>query len=210
MKAYKIKIELTGSKPLIWRRVLVPEEITFERLHDVIQFAMGWGNDHLYDFNLKEEKLRITSDEEVVKEFEYYSKIKLTEKNDPNGYIRKRLEIKPKLSSKVKIDKYLIKEKNIEYVYDFGDYWKHNITLEEIIEDYEYAYPMCIEGEGACPPEDVGGIYGYAEFLEIIKDEAHPQHEELKQWAEEVGYEDFNMEETNYFMADLLKLKKVK
>lgn len=208
MKAYKIKIELTGSKPLIWRRVLVPEEITFERLHDVIQFAMGWGNDHLYDFNLKEEKLRITSDEEVVKEFEYYSKIKLTEKNDPNGYIRKRLEIKPKLSSKVKIDKYLIKEKNIEYVYDFGDYWKHNITLEEIIEDYEYAYPMCIEGEGACPPEDVGGIYGYAEFLEIIKDEAHPQHEELKQWAEEVGYEDFNMEETNYFMADLLKLKK--
>lgn len=208
MKAYKIKIELTGSKPLIWRRVLVPEEITFERLHDVIQFAMGWGNDHLYDFNLKEEKLRITSDEEVVKEFEYYSKIKLTEKNDPNGYIRKRLEIKPKLSSKVKIDKYLIKEKNIEYVYDFGDYWKHNITLEEIIEDYEYAYPMCIEGEGACPPEDVGGIYGYAEFLEIIKDEAHPQHEELKQWAEEVGYEEFNMEETNYFMADLLKLKK--
>lgn len=208
MKAYKIKIELTGSKPLIWRRVLVPEEITFERLHDVIQFAMGWGNDHLYDFNLKEEKLRITSDEEVVKEFEYYSKIKLTEKNDPNGYIRKRLEIKPKLSSKVKIDKYLIKEKNIEYVYDFGDYWKHNITLEEIIEDYEYAYPMCIEGEGACPPEDVGGIYGYAEFLEIIKDEAHPQHEELKQWAEEVGYEDFNMDETNYSMADLLKLKK--
>ncbi|NLL30844.1 MAG: plasmid pRiA4b ORF-3 family protein, partial [Clostridiales bacterium] len=160
MKAYKIKIELTGSKPLIWRRVLVPEEITFERLHDVIQFAMGWGNDHLYDFNLKEEKLRITSDEEVIKEFEYYSKLKLTEKNDPNGYIRKRLEIKPKLSSKVKIDKYLIKEKNIEYVYDFGDYWKHNITLEEIIEDYEYAYPMCIEGEGACPPEDVGGIYG--------------------------------------------------
>lgn len=208
MKAYKIKIELTGSKPLIWRRVLVPEEITFERLHDVIQFAMGWGNDHLYDFNLKEEKLRITSDEEVIKEFEYYSKLKLTEKNDPNGYIRKRLEIKPKLSSKVKIDKYLIKEKNIEYVYDFGDYWKHNITLEEIIEDYEYAYPMCIEGEGACPPEDVGGIYGYAEFLEIIKDEAHPQHEELKQWAEEVGYEDFNMEETNYSMADLLKLKK--
>lgn len=208
MKAYKIKIELTGSKPLIWRRVLVPEEITFERLHDVIQFAMGWGNDHLYDFNLKEEKLRITSDEEVIKEFEYYSKLKLTEKNDPNGYIRKRLEIKPKLSSKVKIDKYLIKEKNIEYVYDFGDYWKHNITLEEIIEDYEYAYPMCIEGEGACPPEDVGGIYGYAEFLEIIKDEAHPQHEELKQWAEEVGYEEFNMEETNYFMADLLKLKK--
>ena len=208
MKAYKIKIELTGSKPLIWRRVLVPEEITFERLHDVIQFAMGWGNDHLYDFNLKEEKLRITSDEEVIKEFEYYSKIKLTEKNDPNGYIRKRLEIKPKLSSKVKIDKYLIKEKNIEYVYDFGDYWKHNITLEEIIEDYEYAYPMCIEGEGACPPEDVGGIYGYAEFLEIIKDEAHPQHEELKQWAEEVGYEEFNMDETNYSMADLLKLKK--
>lgn len=208
MKAYKIKIELTGSKPLIWRRVLVPEEITFERLHDVIQFAMGWGNDHLYDFNLKEEKLRITSDEEVIKEFEYYSKLKLTEKNDPNGYIRKRLEIKPKLSSKVKIDKYLIKEKNIEYVYDFGDYWKHNITLEEIIEDYEYAYPMCIEGEGACPPEDVGGIYGYAEFLEIIKDEAHPQHEELKQWAEEVGYEEFNMEETNYSMADLLKLKK--
>jgi Plasmid pRiA4b ORF-3-like protein len=206
MRAYKIKIVLIDSNPSIWRRVIVPSKITFENLHEIIQFSMGWKNCYLYDFNLKEEKLRITNDKENIKEYENYSKLKLTPKNDPKGYIKKVLEIKPKLSSKVEIDKYLVKEKNIEYIYDFGDYWIHNVTLEEIVENYEYSYPICIEGEGGCPPEDVDGIPGYEKFLKIMKDKNHPEYEGIKQWAEKQEYkEEFNVETTNRYMADILK-----
>lgn len=211
MKAYKIKITLVDSEPLIWRRVIVPSEITFKRLHDVIQFSMGWKDYHLYDFNIKEENLRITCDEEAVAEYEFYSKMKLTKENDPHGFIANILKVKPKLSSKGKIDKYLNKDKSIEYIYDFGDYWRHDIILEEIVENYEHGYPICIDAEGACPPEDVGGIPGYAEFLEVIKDKNNPEYERLKEWADSQYYkETFDIERTNMFMADILKLKKVK
>lgn len=209
MKAYQIKITLVDSEPLIWRRVIVPAEITFKRLHDIIQFPMGWKDYHLYDFNIKEENLRITCDKEVFGEYEFYSKMKLTKENVPHGFIANILKVKSKLSSKVKIDKYLTKGNSIEYIYDFGDYWKHDITLEEIVEDYECGYPTCVEGEGACPPEDVGGIPGYAEFLEVMKDKNLSEHERLKDWADSQYYkETFDIERTNMFMADILKLKK--
>jgi hypothetical protein len=208
MKAYKIKITLEGSKPLIWRRVIVPAEITFKRLHDIIQLSMGWSNCHLYDFNLTEEKLRITGDEEAIAEYEMYSKIKLTKKNDPYGFIANLLEIEPKLSSKVKIDKYLNQNLNIVYIYDLGEYWKHEIALEEKVEDCEYEYPMCLEGEGACPPEDVGGICGYMEFSEIINDEKHPEHEETKEWLGNQNYDGvFDIEKINIHLADMFLRK---
>jgi hypothetical protein len=142
MKAYQIKIILVDSEPLIWRRVMVPADITFKRLHDVIQFSMGWKDYHLYDFNIKEENLRITCDEEVIAEYEFYSKMQLTKENDPHGFIANILKIKPKLSSKVKIDKYLAKGNSIEYIYDFGDYWGHDIILEEVVENYDMAINM--------------------------------------------------------------------
>lgn len=211
MKAYKIKITLKNSNPLVWRVVIVPAGITFKRLHDVIQFSMGWRNYHLYDFNIKEENLRITGDEEAITEYNFYSKIKLTEANDPYGYVRKMLEIKPKLSSEVEIDKYLTQYSNIEYIYDFGDYWKHNIISEEIVKDYEYDHPICIDGEGACPPEDVGGIIGYEEFLEIMRDKRHPEYKKIKEWASNNYYkETFDINDVNMFMSDILKLKRTK
>ncbi|MDR3593200.1 plasmid pRiA4b ORF-3 family protein [Clostridium sp.] len=210
MNTYKIKIELKDSNPLVWRRVIVPAEITFNRLHDAIQYSMGWHNCHLYDFNIIQEKLRITCDEDAINEYEFYSKKKLNNKNDPHGFIANMLKIKPELSSKVKIDEYLTKWKNIEYVYDFGDYWKHNVILEEVIDDYEHMYPVCIEGDGACPPEDVGGILGYEEFLEIMKDKNHEEHETLKEWANNQNYRyTFDIENTNILMAHMLKLEEV-
>lgn len=210
MKAYKIKIVLEESNPLIWRRVIVPEEITFKRLHDIIQISMGWGNVYLYDFNIIEEKLRITGDEEVIEEYEMYSKMKLTKKNDPYGFIEKMLEIEPKLSSKVKIDKYLQKGETIQYIYDFGDYWKHDLILEEIIENYEGDCPVCTDGEGACPPNDVGGIMEYEVFLEIIKDKNHPDYEQTKKWADEQHYVDtFDIEKANIHMEEIFKPQRI-
>ena len=210
MIAYRIKITLKDTEPLIWRMVIIPGGITFKRLHDIIQFSMGWDDRYLYDFNIKEEKLRITIDEEAIAEYDFYSKKKLTKKNDPYGYIARMLEITPMLCSKVKIDKYLSQYKTIEYVYDFGDYWKHEITLEEVVEDYQYDHPTCIEGEGACPPEDVGGIHGYTAFLQAIDDKKHPEHDKLKEWAGPYYNYTFDIKRTNKFMQDILKLKKVK
>ena len=210
MRAYRIKITLKESEPLIWRRVIVPAEITFKGLHDVIQLSMGWNDCYLYDFNIKEENLRITIDEEAIAEYELYSKKKLTKKNDPYGYISKMLEITPMLCSKVKIGKYLSEYKSIEYVYDFGDYWKHDISLEEVVEDYEYDYPICIGGEGACPPEDIGGVTGYLAFLEIINHNEHPEYERVKEWAGEHYKYTFDIEGTSMLMEDSFKLKKDK
>lgn len=210
MTAYKIKITLKDTELLIWRRVIVPSEITFKRLHHIIQVAMGWHNLYLYDFNIKEENLRVTVDEEAIAEYELYSKKKLTEKNDPYGYISKMIQITPMLCSKVKIDKYLSEYKSIEYVYDFGDYWKHDITLEEILEDYQYDYPTCIGGEGACPPEDIGGVPGYLAFLEIINHKEHPEYERVKKWAGEHYKYTFDIEGTNMLMEDAFKPKKDK
>lgn len=205
MRAYKIKVFLKDTELLIWRRIIIPSEITFKRLHDIIQFSMGWRDSYLYDFNIIEEKLRVTGDEEAIAEYESYFKKKLTKKNDPYGYVAKMLEITPKLSSYMKIDKYLINYKNIEYVYDFGDYWKHSIILEEVLENYENNYPVCIEGEGACPPEDIGGIFEYEQFLKAINDKSHPKHEELKEWADKQYYKYiFDIESINKQIKDIL------
>ncbi len=212
MKAYQIKIELIDSEPLIWRRVIVPAEIPFKRLHDTIQFAMGWWDSHLYEFEFPEEKLRITCDDESFDEWKYYSAkyktVKPTKKEDPLGIIGRMLESKLKKSQSTKIDKYLAKYATFEYVYDFGDHWQHQIQIERVIDDYLFGYPQVLEGEGACPPEDVGGIGGYEEFLKAWNDPKHPEHDSVCEWGEGMNYQPFDIVNTNELMQDCLKLKK--
>lgn len=212
MKAYQIKIELIDSEPLIWRRVIVPAEIPFKRLHDTIQFAMGWWDSHLYEFEFPEEKLRITCDDESFDEWKYYSAkyktVKPTKKEDLLGIIGRILELKLKKSQSTKIDKYLAKYTTFEYIYDFGDHWQHQIQIERVIDDYLFGYPQVLEGEGACPPEDVGGIGGYEEFLKAWNDPKHPEHDSVCEWGEGMNYQPFDIVNTNELMQDCLKLKK--
>lgn len=214
MKAYQIKISLIGSKPLVWRRVIVPADVTFRRLHDVIQFSMGWMDYHLYEFDFPQEKLRITNDEESYAEYKFYSAKykgkKLTATEDPHGIVARILETKIRQPQTIKIDKYLVEYRNIDYVYDFGDYWRHKIELEQTIDDYQFGYPTCLAGEGNCPPEDVGGLGGYEEFLEAWNNTKHPEHQEMVAWAEEQNYREFDINWTNYLLKGCLKLKKVK
>ena len=92
-----------------------------------------------------------------------------------------------------------------------GDYWEHLITVEKIIEDYPHVYPVCLEGEGACSPEDCGGVVGYLDLLEIIENPAHEEYESLMEWLEENQYDaSFDLEETNWWMKETLKLKRPK
>ena len=214
MKAYQIKIELVDSNPLIWRRVIIPADVTFKRLHDTIQFSMDWWDRHLYEFEFPQEKLRITNDGETYEEFKFYQKKykdkALTKRNDPHGMIANILETTIRQPQTIKIDRYLEKYKIITYVYDFGDDWQHKIELEKIIDDYEFGYPTIIEGEGACPPEDVGGVPGYEEFLRVWNDQEDAEHEEMRQWGENQYYRPFDIAFRNNLLKTCLKIKKVK
>lgn len=214
MRAYQIKIELVGSKPLIWRRVIIPADVTFKRLHDTIQFSMDWWDSHLYEFKFPQEKLRITNDEEAYEQFKFHQKKYkgkvLTKRNDPYGVIARTLETAIRQPQTVKIDQYLEKYSMITYVYDFGDDWQHKIALEQIIDDYAFGYPTIIEGEGTCPPEDVGGLPGYEEFLRVWNDPKYPEHEEMRQWGESQHYRPFDIAFRNNLLKTCLKIKKVK
>lgn len=191
MNAYLIRISLVGAVPPIWRRVYVPAEITFKRLHDVIQYAMGWQDCHLYEFEIPSLKTRITCDEE------------------DDDYRHGRSGWDMKLAGKVKIDRFMQKGKPIKYTYDFGDDWVHRIELEEISEGYPVGYPMLIDGAGACPPEDGGGLGGYLNFLEAILNQHHPDHQELVEWGTMMGYREFDREVTKNLLSGL-KLKRLK
>ena len=84
------------------------------------------------------------------------------------------------------------------YVYDFGDNWEHEILLEKTFDSVPgVRYPVCTAGKLACPPEDVGGIWGYYDFVEAISDPKHPEHEERLEWNGPYEPEEFDPEETN-------------
>ena len=97
-------------------------------------------------------------------------------------------------------------KERFQYDYDFGDGWQHEILVEEILKpDLDLSSPTCIGGERACPPEDCGGVPGYAEFLEAIRDPKHEQHDEMLEW---IGGE-FDPEEFDIVLANR-GLKRIK
>ncbi|AXI09813.1 plasmid pRiA4b ORF-3 family protein [Oceanobacillus zhaokaii] len=223
MKAFQIKIELIGSDPLIWRRVIMPADATFNRLHDVIQtvtnFRSGYPYDyyHLFQFDLAADNIKVTNNEEAYEEHQFFKKNRkrLEEKmrkdtspefesfveiqiNNMNTVIRK--------PTGIKIDQYIEKYGQIDYTYDFGDNWSFLIKLEKTVEDYKHGYPTLIDGAETAPPEDVGGLSGYEDFLEIYHNKNHPDYEEIRAWAEEVRYEEYD----ELFINRMLKAIKYK
>jgi len=162
---YQIKITLKGSKPKIWRRILVPSDLLLSDFHKIIQTTMGWTNSHLHQF---------------IKNRTYYTK-RMADDDlwDEMGNVD---------YSKIKISDLLKKEKDrIVYEYDFGDGWEHDIILEKIEDKgMNENIPICLTGKTNCPPEDCGGIWGYSELLEILK---HPDHEDYEEYVEWLGDE---------------------
>lgn len=156
-KIYQIKVTLRHSKPPIWRRLLVSSGANLFDLHKIIQVAMGWTNSHLHQFIVRGEYYSIPSEEDwepVIDERKY-----------------RLAEIAPAEQSK------------FIYEYDFGDSWEHEVVVEKILPvDPKAKYPYCVKGKRACPPEDVGGIWGFEEFLEAMKDPKHEEHESYVEW----------------------------
>jgi hypothetical protein len=159
-KIYQIKVGLLEVNPLIWRRFLIPANVTLHRLHLVLQDVMGWQNYHLYQFKIGKKK---------------YS----TPDPDNDFY-----ELDFKNSYRVKLGNVAREKGSIfEYEYDFGDSWEHQLLVEDIIDrDPDKQYPLCIAGENASPHEDSGGPHGYTEMLEIIKNPHHKEFHSTRTW----------------------------
>jgi len=166
-RVYQFKVSLNGAKPPIWRRIQVPETYTFWDLHVAIQNAMGWQNYHLHEFVAKDPVTEPPNSKTNVG-------IGIPDVNSPYDFIP---------AWKVNISDFFKDSKIIYYIYDFGDGWIHTVELEAIPERVEGVdYPRCIDGGGACPPEDCGGIGGYAEFLRAISNPKHKRHKETIEW----------------------------
>jgi len=106
-----------------------------------------------------------------------------------------------------KLSEYIPQYDKIVYTYDFGDNWQHVIDAGKINEEYGWNYPVCILGEGNAPPEDVGGKYGYDEFLRIISDPSDPDYEGMISWSKMQRYSDFDIEFVNRRLKFILKNK---
>ncbi len=175
VEIYQIKVTLRDSQPPIWRRIQVRSDVTLAKLHRILQRVMGWEGAHLHEF---------------VIQGEYYGRPNQDE-TEPK---KTRDEHKHKLSEVVPAE-----GSQFAYNYDFGDYWQHVLVVEKTFPPEEgVRYPVCLAGARACPPEDVGGIPGYEEFLKAIKDSRHPQREEMLEWiGSEFDPEAFNLDEVN-------------
>lgn len=208
MKSYIIKIELEHSDPLIWRRVILPAGATFNMLHDIVQqvtnFQSGYPYEayHLFEFDLAEDQIRVTNDEEAYLEHQYFKKnrkefaerLKNMEpkiRQFEEAY-QERLSAVIRKPSGIKIDEFLEKHSELLYRYDFGDGWEFRIRLEAVVDDYYFGFPTLLDGAETAPPEDVGGIPGFYEFLEIYRDSRHPEHEEMKVWADSQYFKEYD------------------
>lgn len=160
---YRFKITLQDTAPEIWRRIET-EDVTLAQLHELIQTAMGWTNSHLHQFEIADS--RHTDPRFMMDDLDDlgaidYSGVRVSDLVSEHG---------PELV--------------MGYEYDFGDGWQHEIVLEEVTQpEPRVRYPRCIDGERACPPEDVGGVYGFANYVEAITDPSHSEHDEFLEWS---------------------------
>jgi len=154
-----LRVALAHSKPVIWRLIVIPEAFTLEQLHRVVQMAFSWLDYHLYEFRIGGRRFERP---EAEAEGENAGEITLTS-----------LQLR--------------KGARFTYLYDFGDDWEHEITVEEVAplpepDGFEW-FPRILDGERAGPPEDVGGMPGYMDFVKALQDQKHPEHENRREWA---------------------------
>ncbi|OGO16178.1 MAG: hypothetical protein A2Z14_13895, partial [Chloroflexi bacterium RBG_16_48_8] len=174
-QVYQIKVTLKDTHPPIWRRIQVPASITLLELHEILQIVMGWEDYHLHVFT-------IDGDDYGDTIYDEYNELGFKE------------ETRCKLSQ-------LIHEEGVRFVYeyDFGDSWEHTLLVEKIFPaEKGIPYPRCVKGKRSCPPEDVGGVWGYENFLDAIQDPEHVEHGEYLEWiGGEFDPESFDLEEVN-------------
>ena len=172
--AYSLRISLDDSKPPIWRRVIV-KSLNLQDLHRIIQVTMGWGDMHLHGFDVRRIRVPLADDGAAIDEHS--------------------ISIAQLFAAKIK---------TFTYTYDFGDSWKHTILIEKTLPAETYvSYPRCLDGKGACPLEDIGGIDRWSRLLKLMDDadeEIFPEldlNEALSRFGREFAPPPFNVDEAN-------------
>ena len=159
---YRFKITLQDSNPAIWRRIET-NDVPLEQLHALIQTAMGWTNSHLHQFEIAGSRYmdpRFIMDDMNDFGARDYSGLRVS-------------DLVAKHGTKLRMS----------YEYDFGDGWQHEVVLEQVTESEPgIRYPRCIDGARACPPEDVGGVYGFADYVEAITNPNQSEHDDYLEW----------------------------
>jgi hypothetical protein len=172
-RLYQFKITLRHIWPLVWRRIRV-KDCSLDKLHEHIQTAMGWTNSHLHQFMIDGV---LHGDPDLLCE----------------GW---EDEVQPVDSLHTKISTIVPengKQLRFDYEYDFGDDWKHEILFEGCLRAAKGArYPLCVDGARACPPEDVGGVSGYEEYLEVLANPEHEEHDSYLHWRGRFDPEKFD------------------
>ncbi len=159
-ETYQLKITLADSEPEVWRRVQVSAHIALTELHDIVQKAMGWENQHSYAFRQTIGDAPCSPQQSLADVFEAMAK--------PSQGIAKPFQ--------------QIAQKPIYYTYDFQSGWLHRIEIESLTAEDAIcanALPRCLAGESACPPENSGGVWGYEDFLTRLEDSNAPDYTDL-------------------------------
>ena len=175
-EVFVFKITLNESKPRVWRRIEVPATYTFFDLHCAIQDAMGWTDSHLHAFRLdtrSQSKSNRGSKQGTIITIEFPNSEGKDEYSD-ECYDERVERIADWFGKRMT---------QCVYDYDFGDSWTHTVLLEKKTECESGAtYPRCTAGKNACPPEDCGGVGGYDDLQEIMKDPTHEEHADMLEW----------------------------
>lgn len=184
---YQFKVTLQKIRPPIWRRILVPHTCNLDDLHVIIQCAMGWSNHYLHAFEYKGQSYKSASLFGNGRQFDALNTRNVTLAD---------------LSLKV--------QDSILYIYEFIDYWEHQIVLEDIQEpDFLTKYPFCVDGRRACPPEDCGGPEGYKKILVTYKNKRDANHHDIAEWLpkdfdpEFFDRDDVNLTLSRFYDRDL-------
>jgi hypothetical protein len=180
---YLLRVSLAGTRPAIWRTVLVPDDYTLAHLHVILQTVMNWLDYHLHQFEINDKTYgRPDYDDEA------------------EGLLDERgVTLREVLTAQ---------EEPFWYAYDFGDGWRLELAVQEILRrDPKTLYPQCVDGSRSAPPEDVGGISGYERFLEAIADPSNEEHDEQIEWAGGAfDPEDFDLEYVNSELRKIFRL----
>ena len=182
-KSYIIKVTIKNTHPPVWRRLQIPAGITFHELNAIIQLAFNWSGYHLYSFEIGNLLIEIPDD--IFDDFDY----------------------KVINSKRTKVDKYFDEIEKLEYTYDFGDNWIHNIQIENVVESEEkFKNPVCLKAKMASLPEDCGGPWGYEDLLDVINNPKDERYQDMKDWLEQgysVWYDDRTYVDLNRINREL-------
>ena len=194
-RAFRIQLTLRGyGNPLCWRLIEVPASYTFLDLHVIIQECMRWMDYHLFDFRFTSNGQKRQLDEHGNM-YDDFSDWMTPEE-------RKRQPVKS-FSRDVHLGEIFPRTRTAVYSYDYGDGWEIDVKVVKTIKHRDHDEPLVLDGDGAAPPEDVGGPAGYADFLRTINGEDGPERQYLLEWSEDQGYLDhFDLKDTQERVAD--------